>query len=376
MKLRQISWALGVVLLLCASAAIAQDQKQDQSPIDPNAPLQPLDTTPSGGNANRPPVGAARGVDAAYSNAQPYDPAQVTPDTNTLAGAAPITLGSLQHNVNTFDPAISVSQVGQAVPGTSGKTAITGESVASGSLNFNRTWSEYRFTTLYNGGETFNLGYNRASTFFGTTAPRYQFHNLTISQQADWARWHVLIRDDFTASPGAAFSGQGMGGPGLSAQFASMLGTSLNSVAQTFAPTENINTGAAMRYRNSVLGQAEYSFSRRSAFTFAASYGFLRFPGSGFVNSTMLDAQAGYDYLLDPSNSIAILASYGKINYTGSGTSTIGTGNSTTDYVGALAYGRKITGRLAFQVAAGPQADTIGLAGRQREFSSIGGFGQ
>ena len=123
---------------------------------------------------------------------------------------------------------------------------------------------------------------------------------------------------------------------------------------------ETINTSQAMRYRNSILGQAEYSFSRRSAFTFSGSYGLLHFTGTGYFNSTMVDGQAGYDYLLDPSNSIAILASYGRIDYTGTGisstgTSTIGTGNSVQDYVGALAYGRKITGRLAFQVAAGPQ---------------------
>ena len=72
-----------------------------------------------------------------------------------------------------------------------------------------------------------------------------------------------------------------------------------------------------MRYRNSVLGQAEYSFSRRSAFTFSGSYGLLHFPNAGYVSSHMLNAQAGYDYLLDPRNSIAILASYGKIDYTG-----------------------------------------------------------
>ena len=175
------------------------------------------------------------------------------------------------------------------------------------------------------------------------------------------------------ASPGAAFTGQGMGGPGLASQFSSMLGTSLNSFGQQFQPSETINTGAAMRYRNSVLGQAEYSFSRRSAFTFSGSYGLLHFTGTGYFNSTMVNAQAGYDYLLDPSNSIAILASYGKIDYTGTGisstgTSTIGTGNSVQDYVGALAYGRKITGRLAFQVAAGPQEILFDRRRRGRKF--------
>jgi hypothetical protein len=372
MKLRNTSWTLVAALVLCVSAAFAQDQKQDTSPIDPNAPLQPLDTTRGGGNANKPPVGVVRGVVAPF-DPQPYDPAQVRPDQNTLAGAAPFTLGSLEHSRNIFDPGISFSQVGQLVPGTSGQSVLTGNSVISASLNFNRTWSEYHFTTIYNGGETFNQGYGSAPTFFGQTSAHTQFHGLAVTQEADWARWHVLLRDDFMASPGAAFSGQGMGGPGLAAQFSSMLGSSLNSLAQSFQPSETVNTGSAMRYRNSILGQAEYSFSRRSALTFSGSYGLLHFTGTGYFNSTMLDTQAGYDYLLDPSNSIAILASYGKINYAGTGTpatgpSTTGTGNSTSDYVGALAYGRKITGRLAFQVAAGPQEILFSGAGGAGNF--------
>jgi hypothetical protein len=103
-----------------------------------------------------------------------------------------------------------------------------------------------------------------------------------------------------------------------------------------------------MRYMNAVLGQAEYSISRKSVLTFSGSYGVLHFFDPGYFSSTMVNGQAGYDYLIDPFNSVAILATYGKIDYTG-------TGISMTDYGAALAYGRKITGRLAFQVSAGPQ---------------------
>jgi hypothetical protein len=359
MNMRKTSWILIAALVFCASAAIAQDQKQDTSPIDPNAPLQPLDTTPGGVYGNKPPVGVVRGANAPYEP-ETYNYNQAVPDQNTLAGAAPFTIGSLERTRNIFDPAISVSQIGQTVPDQTGKSVLTGVSVASASLNFNHTGSGYQFSTLYNGGETFNLGYGSATSFFGQAPSHSQFHNLSVSEQLEWARWHVLLRDDFMASPGAAFTGQGMGGPGLSTQFSSMLGQSLNSFAQAFQPSQTVNTGLDMRYQDTVLGQAEYSFSRRSAITFAGSYGLLHFTGTGYFNSTLMDAQAGYDYLLDPANSIAVLGSYGRINYTGNGTpavgtTTVGTGNSTTDYVGALAYGRKITGRLAFQVAAGPQ---------------------
>jgi len=340
------NWAVIAAVALCATVASAQDQKQGAPPVDPNAPLQPLDTGPNNGSTNQP-IGAARGVNGPYDS-QTYDPSQVTPDRNTLAGATPFTLGSLQHNTNIFDPAISGSQLGEVVPGNSGQTILTGVSVVGGSLNFNRTWSQYHFSTIYNGGETFNEGIGAASTFFGNEPSHSQFHNLAVAQEMDWARWRILLQDNFAFSPGATFTNQGMGGPGLAAQLSSMIGSSLTSLSQSFLPSENINTGYSMRYMNGVLGQAEYSISRRSSLTFSGSYGLLHFTSAGFVNSTMVDAQAGYDYQLDPSNSIALLGSYGKINYTG-------TGNSTTDYVGAFAYGRKITGRLAFQVAAGPQ---------------------
>jgi hypothetical protein len=355
MRLWETSWTLIVILVLCATGAFAQDQKQDTSPIDPNAPLQPLNTSPSLGYPNKPPIGAARGVSAPF-DPQSYDPSQVTPDQNTLAGVTPFTLGSLQHIRNTFDPAISVSQIGQTVPGASGQTALTGVSVVGASLNFNRTWSKFHFSAIYNGGETFNLGYSAAPTFFGQVSPHYQFHYLSVAQEVTWARWHALLRDDFVASPGAVFTAQGIGGPGLSAQLSSSLGASINGFASGVVPSQTINTGLTMRYMNSILGQAEYSLSRRSAITFSGSYGLLHFTGPGYISNSLFYVQAGYDHLLDPFNSVAILTSYGKIDYTG-------TGSSTTDYLGALAYGRKITGRLAFQVAAGPQGINFTGAG-------------
>src|SRR4029077_2578459 len=277
-----------------------------------------------------------RGVTTTY-NPQQYDPSQVTPDQNTLAGATPFTLGSMQHTSNIFDPAISISQLGETLPGTTGKTILAGISIASGSLNFTRNWSEYHFSTLYNGGETFNIGFGAAGATSGVNSPHYQFHDLIVSQEADWARWHVIVRDDFAASPGAAFTGQGMGGPGLASEFSSVLNTSLSSFSQAFQPAETINTGTDMASRNSILGQLEYSFSRRSALTLSGSYGLLQFTGTGYFKSTLENAQAGYDFLLDPSDSIAILGNYGRINYSGTVNSVVGSGTSIVDYVGDLA---------------------------------------
>jgi hypothetical protein len=345
MNVRARSWVLALSLCACTTTVFAQTQQQQQpSPLDPNAPLQPLGAPQPapGPGYNRPPIPAARGV-SDPNESQPYDPSQVTPDQNTLAGAAPLTLGSLQHNRNIFDPSVSYSQLAQSYPQLGGGTNVGAVSLLNGILNFDRTWSGYHLSLIYIGGESFNYAYSLNSSLTHS-----QFQSLSFAQDATWGRWHLLARDDFMISPGAAFTAQGFGGPGLVAQFSSLFGSPLTTLGQSFVPSETINTSVAQRIRNSVLGQAEYSLSRRSAFTVSGSYGLLHFDTPGFFSSTMVNAQAGYDYLLDPWNSFAILGSYGKIDYTG-------TASTTTDYGGALAYGRRITGRLAFQAAAGPE---------------------
>jgi hypothetical protein len=326
-------------IALCVAAVHAQDQREDPRSVNP---ISPLSSANSGGNNEfgKIPVPAARGLYSAF-DAQAYDPAQVDPDTNTLSGAEVFSVGSLQHSRNVFDPSLTISSLGQTgglgiiAPAQAGPRS---NSMIGGTLNFNRIWNRYHLAASYNGGENIYSGY----------LPNSSFHNGSFSQDVEWQRWRLRLRDDFTAAPGAAFTGGGMGGPGLLGEFSSTLGASLNTINQKFLPSESIQTGPAKRYRNTALGQVEYSFSRRSAFTFSGSYGLLHFTDAGYVSSHMLNAQAGYDYLMDPKNSIAVLATYGKIDYTGTMT-------STADYTAELAYGRKITGRLAFQAAAGPE---------------------
>jgi hypothetical protein len=354
MKPRATIWVLSLIFAAGNFAARAQVQGQGQGPQsqDPSAPNPSASSTAQGADSGKRPSGAARGV-SGPNDRLPDDPSQATPDTNTLAGAQLFGVGSLEHPHNIFDPSLSASELGVTLPNSAGKLALASETLVGGCLNFNRLWSKYHFTTIYTGGEIFTRGQNIVNN------QDSQFHDLTVMQAIDWARWHILLRDDFVTSPGAAFTGTGMGGPGLIAQLSSTIESTLNSIGQGFVPSETIQNGNAMRYRNASLAQVEYFFNRRSSFTVAGSYGFLQFPGAGFINSRMVNAQAGYDYSFNPNNSVGILASYTKINYPGFP-------NSTTSYLGALAYGWKMTGRLAFQVAGGPE--------QIRSTSSAGGF--
>ncbi|MBZ5644410.1 MAG: hypothetical protein LAO19_16765 [Acidobacteriia bacterium] len=327
MKLRQTLSGLALLTMIGAASVCAQAQNSNSSG--------------QGGGYNQRPAPAARGVSPGV-DPLPNDPSQVTPDANTLSGAQMFGVGSLEHARNIFDPMLSFSELGQTYPpnpGLPNQSNLLSQTLLGGGFNFDRTWTRYHFTAIYNGGETLTRGAQYLNA---------QFHDANVMQEIAWARWRLLLRDDFVASPGASFTGTGMGGPGLTAQIGSSLESSLNSIGQAFVPSESIQTGNAMRYTNAAIGQLSYSFSRRSAFTFAGSYGLLKFTQSGYFSSHMVTGQAGYDFMLDPSDSIALLASYGKIDYTGSS-------NSTTNYLAALAFGRKITGRMAFQVVAGPE---------------------
>src|SRR6202051_2891150 len=267
MKKRQKSMWMTAPFVFAPMSSLCAARAQNQKSSDPTSSTNPGSSSGYGGL----PVPAARGVGGAY-DAQPYDPAQVEPDTNTLSGAENFGVGSLQQSRNIFDPSITVSSWGQSgVPGTNGQTGLHATSLIGGGLNFNRIWGRYQFTTSYRGGENLYYGFQK----------NMPFHDLVVSQDIAWRRWRLHLRDDFAAAPGASFAESGMGGPGLVGQFSSTLGNSLTTVAQRFQPSETIQTNQAMRYRNTALGEAEDSLRRRSVFTFSGSYGLLHFTEIG-----------------------------------------------------------------------------------------------
>jgi hypothetical protein len=339
-KAKITACVLMLVLTFGAAGSYAQTQGQTADPrsVNPSTPLPPINSGNSGtGSSGSRPVPAARGV--SQGDATAYDPAQVEPDTNTLAGAELLGVGSLQHARNIFDPSISVSLLGQTGPQlTQGQSSIIFTKVIGGTLAFARVANGSRFSANYSGGDTLSQA----------PQPSGQFHNVSVSEELSWARWRLSMRDLFVLAPGATFTGEGMGGPGLVGDFITLNQNSSSTIAQGFAPSQTIQTGQANRYVNTVLGQVQYSFSRRAALTVTGSYGLLHFTDPGYISSHMETAQAGYDYELDSKNSIAVLGSYADIRYTDTPT-------TTGDYKAQLAFGRKITGKLAFEAAGGPE---------------------
>lgn len=79
----------------------------------------------------------------------------------------------------------------------------------------------------------------------------------------------------------------------------------------------------------------------------SASYGILRFQQVGFVNNSHVAARTGYSYNLTRKDSIGLFYGFTAFRFEGRA-------QRIYDHSVHLSYGRRVTGRLALQLSAGP----------------------
>lgn len=324
MKSKRIVRTCVAILALYMPAAQAQTQQaQGTGPIAPVGPIR----QGTGSNAQRQmPTPAARGL-----NLEPgaMDAPQVRADTHTLSSIETLGIGSLAVVSSIIDPSFVFGQLGDTgiTPGSKSISSSLGVN-----LSFDRNTSRSSLTGFYGGAQVL---YHPDSSYNAV------YHKLAVSQEIRWARWVLRLRDDLLISPEASFGGLDMGGLGLSG------GNNLNSLQPSAGASETILTQRAKRLSNTASGEVNYSLSRRSIVTFAGSYASLHFMDPGYIDSRRITGRVGYDYALAPKDSIALFYDYRRTDF-----------SPTSDRLQTdsfqLSYGRKVTGRLALQIAAGP----------------------
>ncbi|MCL4522854.1 MAG: hypothetical protein M1451_02950 [Acidobacteria bacterium] len=137
--------------------------------------------------------------------------------------------------------------------------------------------------------------------------------------------------------------GAGLGG-GLGG-FGGGLGGGINP---GIIPGQSILTGTGGRISNTALGQLQFTLSPRASITASGSYGILRFLDSGFIESDNYQFSGGYNYKLNPSDTIGVVYTVNMLRFGGI--------NRSADFHNVqLAYGRRLTGRLAMRISGGPQ---------------------
>lgn len=317
--MRRLNWFSISLLLpwLLLASAWAQDATSAQ-------PLQP---TPAIGQE-----------DSANGNAQEQQNSQATtvPDTNPPSGVQDLTLGFTEGAQNYLSGRFQFLETADTNPEGSRHGALVGTITNMiGEVDLDRTWKTNRLKLQYIGA-----GFIPTHQAFGNR----QAHQLGISEMITSGRWSLLLADEAGYSPEGGF---GFGGMGSAAGFGpgSQIFTGLNPALAN----QQSAFFSARRVNNTSVAQVQYGLSARSSITLYGSYGLLHFLDGGFIDSNQVFAGAGYNYSATSHDTFSLSYSYGQFHF--GGVSNSGLKSHSVN----LGYTRRVTGRLTFDVFAGPQ---------------------
>ncbi len=291
--------------VLCA-AATAQETAPEPAQAPAGAPQEPAGGEPG---STEPPM---------------------VPDTRPLGGIQELSLGSSGEARSFLLPTFRVSQYVDSQPSLLGGGSVEAVTNLAGSVELQRIWSRADLRLNYTGGGTL---YAQRSDL------NSDFHQGGIALSWRMRRATFTLTDDATYTPESSFGYGGISGVG---------GLPTGGSSGPLLPGQSILTGRNRRISNTAAGQLQYTISGRSSIHFSGSYGILRFLGSGLNDSDQYGFGFGFDRQLSAFDTLGVVYHAELYRYSGNSR------NMDTHSVN-LAYGRRITGKLALQLSGGPQ---------------------
>jgi hypothetical protein len=237
-------------------------------------------------------------------------------------------------------PKLQVSEAVDSNPSGSlgNQTIVKDVTRGLGSLTLQKLWKIHPLDIDYSGG---------ASWYPGRNGHLYQLHSLGAVQRILWRTGQLSLRDSFSYLPQGNFGFNSFGGAG---GFTG--GTQLPSNGLGGPSQSQFGTGINQpRINNMSVVDVTQAFSPRSSVTFAGGYGFSDFLNNpnGYVNSTQVTGQVGYNRQISRTDQIAVLYSYQHFEFPSHGA-----GLFNAQAVQAL-YGHRISGKFDLQLGGGPQ---------------------
>jgi hypothetical protein len=259
--------------------------------------------------------------------------AQMTGNDRPLSGVQEPTLGSAVGARNFLAPSFTATSQFSTSSTGAGLGQPADFNYLLGTLDLNHVSNRSELLLHYSGGGMFSTYLNSA------------IQDLEFSYNFKWQRWSLLLGDEVSFLSESPFGFGGVGGlQFLSGDSPFGPGGSLNSI---LGPNQTIPTIMVPRLSNMLVSQIEYKVSPRASWTASGSYGTLNFFGVGFINSTDALFQTGYNYSVSPQSTVAVIYTFDDFRYPEF--------PQTIEYNALkFGYGRYVTGRLSFQLAAGP----------------------
>ncbi len=339
-KLHRIAARVLFVIAISVPAARAQEQQQQPPPSqEPEQPQQPDET-----QGREQPIPAYKSplASQADNGDSANGPIQMLPDNSPLTGIQSLSLGVPLHRHSYWEPHAQIAATVDTNPPTNSRTGLTLWSSVAGGVDLYRYSGNSELSFQYLGGGIFsnNGSVGGGSVGGGNTRGIGILQDANLSADFTFRRWTLLLIDELRYSPENAFGGAGFEG------ISSPIG--VGGVGGTLGADQTILTGFGQRLTNSSDAQIDVLLSPRSSLTFAGGVSELYFFDEPLLNSVEFNFQAGYNYKLNRSDSIGISYVFSAFRYANF--------PQAININRALAsYGKRITGRLAFKISAGPE---------------------
>jgi hypothetical protein len=267
----------------------------------------------------------------------------LNPDTVPLTGVQIPTLGSpgIRHSYwipgFQYTNLVQSTSLNQAVPSGWNST-----NYLVGSVSLLEAWSRSQLAVNYSGGGSISTDQGQGNN---------DYQQLGVVQSFEWQRWQLVLIDQFSYLSQSQFgfaAATNLATPGVGGS----LEPALPGLQTSYQPAQTIFTSIGPRYSNSADAQVAYALSRRASVTLVGSYGILRFSDVGSIDTNNSIFSGGLSYELSPKDTIGFLYRFSAYRY-------IGAPQGINDQVAEVAYGRKVTGKLAFQLFGGPDRTTF-----------------
>lgn len=318
--------ALGAVALSATVARAQQpaDQQQGQQGQQPSQPIPAI---------RSPLAGAADNGD------DTTDTQSLTPDTRSLTGVEDLSLGTMPVSHSYWQPHVSIVGTIDSNPDFSSSGGGGGWGTWTsiiGGVDIHHVSGVSDLFVSYTGGGMFSNGGQAENGVIQELGLRdtFKFRRTSFS---------IFEQLGYLPETSLGFAGTaGSGVPGLGA------GNGGVGVGTGFTPGQSILTPRGQSLSSSTAVEFDATLSRRSSLTFVGDYNLLRYFEDNLANYGDVSFQAGYNYQLTRKDTIAVSYLFNGFRYDNLDQSI----NANTIQA---SYGRRVTGRLAFQIAAGPQ---------------------
>src|SRR5580704_5807987 len=315
-------------IIFIVAISVRATQAQQQSP--PDQSQQPQQPEQQQGAEQPIPAYRSPLASQADNGGVINGPSELGPDNRPLTGIQDLSLGVPLDRHSYWQPHAEVDFVGDSEPPNSSAGGWTAWSSVIGGIDVHRYSGNSELTFEYLGGGVFSTG---GGTGNGV------LQDVNLEAQFTFRRWTLTLIDELRYTPELAFGNIGFGG------IPTTIGV---PIGLPFGANQTVLNAFGQRLTNASGVQADVRVSRRSSITLSGGYSELYFFDQDLLNSKAIYGQVGYNYRLSRNDSIGVSYVYNGYRYDNFA-------QSIDTHSALLSYGRQVTGRLAFQVAAGPE---------------------